>query len=256
VIIKKVEIKENNAKIVLDNDDYFVITLETYLNNKILVGDEIEETAIEFLKNQDSLSVAKRYLLNKISRKKLSKKECIDILEEFQLSHESVMKLVDEFEKNYLINDLELAEFIVDYALSNKKGIIKIKEKLKERNVSINCDDFLNMYLDREKYEINISCLLDKYTKMGAKKSQKELKNYICMKMISHGYTYDEFMPLVDSCLVDEKVGIEKEIKKYFKKEDMNNENIAKITKKLLSKGFKYDIIKEVIRECEEDETY
>ena len=72
MIIKKIEIKDSEVKIILDNCDFFVITLETYLNNTILVDDTIKETEIIKLKNEDNYSLAKRFLLHKISRKKLS----------------------------------------------------------------------------------------------------------------------------------------------------------------------------------------
>ena len=63
------------------------------------------------------------------------------------------------------------------------------------------------------------------------------------MSLFKHFKTPKDF-----ACLtIEERDEVEiasKEIVKYFKIREVNNENIAKITKKLLSKGFNYDIIK------------
>jgi SOS response regulatory protein OraA/RecX len=107
-----------------------------------------------------------------------------------------------------------------------------------------------------DKYCKNIKYLIEKYKKMGQSKSQNSLKRYLCEKMIINGYNTEEFLNFIEVDDVDEHAILKKEIKGFFSKNDINEENIAKITKKLLSKGFNYGIIKQVIRECEANETY
>lgn len=256
MIIKKISIKNNEAIIELD-ESKFVISLETYLNNNLLVNDDIDEKTIEELKSKDRASITKVNLLKKLSRKKLSKKECENILINNDLTVEEIKAILEDLEKNYLINDKELGEFIVDFSLMNKRGINSIKEKLIERKIPFFEHNYLlNEYLNREKYKKNIHYLLEKYKKMAKNKSKNIMKKYLCEKMIANGYNIEEFSYLIDVEDIEETPIIEKEITKFFKKNDFNNENIAKITKKLLSKGFNYDIIKKAIRECEDNETY
>jgi SOS response regulatory protein OraA/RecX len=59
-----------------------------------------------------------------------------------------------------------------------------------------------------------------------------------------NGYYPDEFMELITIEDRDEFAIVSEEIKKFFKIREANEQNIAKITKKLLSKGFNYAIIK------------
>ena len=83
------------------------------------------------------------------------------------------------------------------------------------------------------------------------------MKNYLTMKMLDNGYIREEFSFLLGKYEVNEQEAIINEIERFFKNHELNKENIAKITKKLLSKGFNYVIIKDVIRECGSNyETY
>ena len=195
-------------------------------------------------------------LLIKISRKKLSKKECECFLLERGCNKENLKLIISELEKNYLINDIELVESIIDYCLMNKKGINVIKQKIIERKIVLEFQNIIDVYLDREKYESNIKYLIEKYKKMNKNKSKALMKKYLIDKLNQNGYNSDEFLHFISVDGVDEISILNKEILKFFSKNEFNNENISKITKKLLSKGFNYDIIKKAIRECELNETY
>ena len=253
--IKKVKIIDNKVNICFENY-ILIIGIETYLNTKLLVGDEIDEEEVQELKKSDVQNNVRSKLIEKISRKKLSKKECESFLSEALLDNVAINKIVNDLENNYLINDVELSEAIIDYCLINKKGINIIKKKLNERKIEIDYDAFVDKYLDINKYQNNIKYLVDKYKKIGSKKSNKVLKMYIKNKLLENGYNIEEICDYLEFDDVDEFSSILSEVKKFFSKNIKNNENIAKITKKLLSKGFNYDIIKKAIRECEDNETY
>jgi SOS response regulatory protein OraA/RecX len=256
MIIKKIEIKEKMVKISLDDKTSFIVSLETYLNNKILLNEEITKKEINDLENSSKKDLSKIDLLNKIARKKLSKKECQDFLAIRNLSEKEIKEIILEFERNYLINDLELAEFIIDYCLNTKKGKVIMKQRLVQRQISLNYDLVIEEYLDKERYDNNIRYLIDKYCKIGKSKSNAALKNYLCLKMSENGYLKEEFTSFILDKNNNERDIIIIEVNKFFKSHEKNKENIAKITKKLLSKGFNYDIIREIIRECESSEAY
>ena len=214
------------------------------MNNYILIGNEIDKKEISRLIAEDEIYTSKVELINKLSKKKLSKRECINFLSSSNLKDQIVNKIVSDLEKTYFINDSELAEAIIVSGLVNKKGREKIKEVMKTRLLEGNYDKYIDDYLDVDRYNKNIIYLIDKYQKLGNKNSGKVLRQYIANKMILNGYNYEEFESYL---IIEERDEIEiasKEIVKYFKIREVNNENIAKITKKLLSKGFNYDIIK------------
>lgn len=254
MIIKKIEIKKNTVEVIGEDNTSFFISLETYLNNNILIDNEIDDATIKKLQSENHRNKAKLELINKISRKKLSKKECEFFLLEYGLNNKDIEIVVEGLTKNYLINDKELFEMIVDYCLVNKKGINEIKKRAADRYLSIDIDADLVEYLDYDKYKENIQYLINKYLKMGKNKSNVLLKQYIQQKLIQNGYENAEFSEYLNVKNDNEFDIVKREIIKFFKLKEINNENIAKITKKLLSKGFSYDIIKKAFGECEFNE--
>ena len=72
--------------------------------------------------------------------------------------------------------------------------------------------------------------------------------------MIENGYIKEEFECFFVGVNTDETDLIKSETVKFFKKHEYNQENVVKFRKKLLSKGFKYDIINKAIRECDLNE--
>ena len=247
MIVKKIEIKNNVALIYLSDNTSFSILADTYLTNTILLNKELTKAEIEELLKQDNLIKSKKILLEKLSRKKLSKIECKKILLDYGVDGLGIDKIVEELEHQCLINDIELGQDIINYCLVNKKGRNVIKEKLNDRGIFLDSENFIESYIDEEKYVANIEYLINKYKKLAKDKSKAFMKQYLREKMQINGYNIEEFNAHVDVNDVEEYPLVVKEIEKFFKNREKNKENIAKITKKLLSKGFNYDIIKKAL---------
>lgn len=252
MIIKNIVIKDTRAIIITDTKQ-FEISIETYLSNRILKGEEITQEEIDNLVENNNIFNVRNLLINKIARKKLSCKECEMFLKDNGLSQSQISEIINEFKRNHLIDDTELTEFMIDYYLVKKKGINVIKEKLIERKLKVS-DEFINNYMDFSKYRANIVYLIEKYSKLGSNKSNRALSKFVIEKLINNGYNQHEFIDFLKFKEVDESVVVNKEIEKFFKFKTFDDQNIAKITKKLLSKGFKYDIIKEAIRSVNDNE--
>ena len=254
MVIEKVKIKKNKVEIVCDNET-FEIFLETYLNNNILVGDDISKERIKNLQSQDYINTIRVELIKKISRKRLSKRECINYLSSSNLKDEIVNRIIKDLEQNHFIDDEELAEVVISVSVSNKKGKEAIKNNLSKRLINGDYNLYISKYLNKERYEENAKYLVNKYMKLGSKKPAKVLRQYVVSKMIENGYELNEFEGYIVIENVDELAIVKEEILKFFKIRDKNEQNIAKITRKLLSKGFNYVIIKSAIKESVINET-
>ena len=246
MIVKKVEVKKDDAIIHLSDDTLLVVSINTYLDSGIIVDEEISDKDIVRLKQQECIHKSKSILINKIARKKLSFKECESVLLDIGVDRENINSILEELQRQYFINDSELAFDIIHYYLVNKKGINVIKNKLLDRGIYLEIDKIYEL-IDSSIYKKNIYYLLEKYKNLSKNKSRAQLKGYLKSKMLENGYNIEEFSHLIDVCDIDEKVLVEKEITKFFKNKEYNRENITKITKKLLSKGFNYDIIKDAL---------
>lgn len=255
MIIKDIKIKKKNVEVICSENVSFEIGIETYLNNYILIGDTIDKKRISELTSNNQIDQIKSELITKIYKKRLSKKECVNYLSSSNLKDEIVDKIIVELEKNMYINDVDLAEAIIVSCLVNKKGRSKMKEVLAKRLVSGNYEYYLESFIDKKRYNDNILYLIEKYKKMGDKNSDALLKQYIVNKLVSNGYYKEEILDRIVIPKRDETGIIEEEIDKFFKVREKNEKNIAKITNKLLSKGFNYGIIKSAIERSVECET-
>ena len=247
MIVKEIKIKKKNVEVICSENIVFELSLDTYSSNYILIGESIDQRRINELKKSDEISKIKAELINKISRKRLSKKECFNYLSSSNLKDEIVNKIISDLEKSGFINDVDLAESIVISCLVNKKGVTKMKEALLKRYVSGNYDEYIEKFNDRDRYINNIKYLVDKYIKLGKKNSNSVMKQYVIAKLVNNGYLKDEVFSYIELPQRDEKAIVEEEIAKFFKTKERNEQNIAKITRKLLSKGFNYAIIKRAI---------
>lgn len=246
MIIEKVKINNRDVSLYLSNNEVLVILIDTYLNSNILIGDEIDEKKIEFLKKKNEIYEIRSKLLLKLSKKRLSKKECEEILLYNGLELDVTNKILMELENKSLINDRDLAEDIIHYAFFNKKGINLIYKKLIDRGIYMELSEIYK-FIDNEKYLSNIQYLIDKYKNHYKNKSNKVLYQNIKNKLMENGYNKHEFESLLQVNDHNEYDAVRREIERFFKNRDISGENIAKITKKLLSKGFNYDIIKDAL---------
>ena len=91
MVIKEIKIKKKRVEIICDNES-FEISLESYMNNYILIGNEIDRKEISRLLREDEIHASRVELINKLSKKKLSKRECINFLSSSNLKDQIVDK--------------------------------------------------------------------------------------------------------------------------------------------------------------------
>ena len=123
-----------------------------------------------------------------------------------------------------------------------------------ERKLQGNYDEYIEKYLDLDRYNENIEYLIQKYSKLAKNKSNSYLKKYVFDKIVNNGYKKEEVSSFTIETNNDEAESIRNEVRKFFLHRERNDENIIKITRKLLSKGFNYAIIKAIIGECDVNE--
>ena len=65
MVIKKIVIKKKLVEVILSDNTSFNIGLETYLNNHILVGDDIDKKEISKMLSKSEIDSIKIELINK-----------------------------------------------------------------------------------------------------------------------------------------------------------------------------------------------
>lgn len=260
--IINVEKEKEMIRISLETNKSFLISLENYFEMPLVIGNEISKKQIEAIVKNEAIVKTKKAAYLFMKKKRRSKKEVELFLLEQGLSQNEAKVLIDNFVSQYFINDNELIDSIININLYNLKGKSVIKEKLLKREISVEDIDAALNKINIDEYNANIIKQIKKHEKRYANDSNYIKINKIRLALSIQGYEkslIESNLNMLDS-YDDEKEqsnaqkDLMKILKSYVNKGGYN-ENEEKIKAKLINKGYKYDIIKKVIREVFNNET-
>lgn len=259
MLVKNIKFINNKVEVVLDTTSFF-ISKENYIENPLAIDSSIEQDRIDYLKEYENVIEGKQYLIKLLNKRALSEYEVYLKLKERDIDVKYIKSVIDSLKRSGLINDEFVALITVDSEMIKKRGKKSIVRSLKDKRIK---EDIINKVIEGindDLYMDNFNKLIDKYSKMYEKKSQKMKESLLKKKMEELGYENE----LVCSVNVESDISKEVELAKSSiikivrsKNIDLNSyENINKIKTKLVMKGFSYDIINLALEEVKQDETY
>lgn len=238
-----VSIKQKNKHYIVtfSNDEEFLMDLNIMLENRISLDKRYTEDEFEKLKKDVDINKFLEKAINHLSYKVRTKKEMIDYLKGLKLSTDDINLIMDKLIKYGYINDELYIELYRRECLNQLKGERFFKYSLKQKgiesdNLSYNelepIDNLVNKY---QKIEIS---LRENPIIIQKRKIQQRLQTAgFSSKSIDIILSKIEFMEDLDNKL-------NKEIEKITKKTGDYNKQVTY----LLSKGYKYSLIKEKLR--------
>ena len=183
---------------------------------------------------------------NYISYGMRSEYEINKYLKEHNVSASDAKAIIKELKEIDLVDDNKLAFYILDNVMQNKKGPKVFYNKLFERKLNVNKDDYVySEDKEEEIVDLVITKLYDKKKSLPVKKQkeqlyQKLLRDGFSSSLIEHKINKIDFID-------ESKETLDKEIIKLNKKYDKlpNDEKKDKMIRNLIQKGYDYhDIIK------------
>lgn len=248
-IIKYIKKKDNRYEIILDDNKYLLYE-DVILKYDLLLKKNIDTTELNSILKDNIYEEAYNKALKYINTKLRCKKEIIKYLNNYDkdIIDYVINKLI---KNNYLNNKLYISSYINDSLLLSNKGYNKILNEL--LNLDFNREEIINHLdnIDLNIWEDRIIKYIDKKSRCNNKYSINYLKNKILNELINLGYE----RTLINNCLENinssnEDEIIEKEYNKIYNslsKKYTSKELEFNIIRKLLSKGFNYDDIKNII---------
>lgn len=259
MIVRNVKFSNNKVEIVLDKKSFF-ISKENYIENAVAINSEISEEKINSLLEYEKVIESKMYLIKLLNKKALSEYEVYKKLLEKGIDDSYIKKIINNLSRMGLINDEFVAIVNLESMLLKKKGKREIVKNLKEKKINDTIIDKLIKEIDEEVYIDNFNKLVNKYLKMYDGKSYKVKENLLRQKLENIGYENEIISSInIDNDLDNEYELVKKEVVKMVKLKSIvlsNYENVNKLKRKLVVKGFSYDIINKVIEEVKCYETY
>lgn len=189
--------KNNSEKVnvFIDGKYSFSLSAKTWFNkqNKLEIGNEINEEIIEELKNEDSPTIAFMTALNYISYSMRTEKELRDKLYQKGFSEENINFAIVKAKEYKYIDDRHYAElYIKDKTECSHWGEQKIKTNLYKKGIEEK--DFEGLFEELYNEDLKIENAYNqgiKKLKTLSKYDERKQKQKIFSCLVSKGFKYD-----------------------------------------------------------------
>lgn len=236
MIVKKVE-KKGKKYVITFEEEVIEVTEETVLHFRLTKHKEINHS-INDIKEKDFYYQLYEKTLRKLRYPK-SSFEIRTFLESEKLEEKLITKLISELIDKKLLDDERLMKNIIEFT---NKSRTKIKTKLIQKGFKQ--EDFQYILEDKDESQYllkDFHKLATKYQKLNKMVAKTKIER----SLLAKGYTYSNIktvMPQIESYQFNTKA-ISEDYQKWYKK----YEDKSKTIQKLLSLGYPYDEIKNII---------
>ena len=257
-VIKKIKVNKKAIVIVFSDGQRIDISEEAYTSNYLYIGKELKQSEINKLNRITSVKKLTEYALSLLSKKHYTEWAMREKLYAKEGSKEDIDYIIKKLKELDLINDNEYIEDYLGYAEEKNIGKNKIKQELLKRGVFQEQIDKIrfNSNLEKKKAIALIPMLEKKYERY----SYQQKKQHIYQALISRGFDIETAKEALNHVSkIDEKseknklkVDYKKCLERYRKKYS-GRELKEKIMRYLISKGYKYNEINQLIGGMDND---
>ena len=251
--------KSTKYKVITDDLDYTVsedmIIKHQLFKDKIFTENEFKQVIEDILEDKYFNKV-----LNLLSYSSKSEYEIITYIHTNEFKNKEFLKenqinnIINKLKQLGYINDELLCVNVIDYYIRNNKGPLFIKQKLKEKKIEDNIiNDKLLCYDSSLEEEIIVKLLSKENNKNY---TLKKFKNTLANKLIRNGFNSSLVFKLIEKQVYEDNSNqlIEKDFLKVYNKvikkdNKTDGEKKQLIINSLLSKGYEYQLIKDIIKE-------
>ena len=253
--ITNISFLKKEVVITFDDETKIKLSLNTFSNfylykDKKLTLEEEKELLFE-----NDLSKFKSYVLNLFSKKMYSEKEIIEKLKNKKCNRKVIEAIISYLKDHQFIDDKKYLSYLVEEYNNKKYGKHKIVNLLTSKGISSLLID--EIIFDEDEELSKASALVEEYLKQNKNKSFLALKKSLYGFLVTRGYSNNIASKALESALKvinkdDEREILLKSLEKYviIHQMDLNDApQREKLINKYLSKGFNYNLIKEVLEE-------
>lgn len=250
-IIKYTKLKNNQYKILLDNDLEIKLYDEIILKENLLINKEISTEKLNELISLNEYYLIYYKSLKLINTKLRTEKELFKILSKYSDS-DTIKKCLDKLKKEgYLNDEVYINSYIHDQILLSLKGPYKIKRELLNLNLDENIiDKYLSNY-DNQFYLERIDKYINKRIKVLKNKSNQKILTKLKEELFNLGYQEELIIKSLNNInLPNDLHRLKKDceiLKNKLAKKYSNDKLNYYLINKLLQKGYSYDDIKNII---------
>ena len=244
-IEKLKKLKNGKYKLELDDGSSIITYDNIIINNMLFNGKELTNKILSEISIDNTYFDIYYKVVKMISTRWRSEKEIIDYLNKNEVDSKIQTKVLNELNKNGLINDLRYATSYANDAVSlRKNGPYKITADLKALGIKEEIIDEVVSKLDYSIIEENLENIIKKKSNMNKTKSLFQLRVKLYNDLTRLGYETSIINIKLNMLLKENKDVYQKEYEKLYKKYSKKysgDEIKYRVKQALYQKGFHYN---------------
>ncbi|MDD3383785.1 MAG: regulatory protein RecX [Bacilli bacterium] len=162
------------------------ISLENYLDNPLVISQEISLKVIEEFKRKEEYLKLKNYAFLLIGKYEYSSYKLLKVLSKKYNNEKDIKKVIKEFTKKGYLNDDEYISNYIEKKISKKYGTSRIKMELLNEGFEKVDESLFEKYIDIE--IANAESLAKKYMAKYQNVSSEKLKQKLYRYLYGLGY--------------------------------------------------------------------
>ena len=203
------EVQKNNEEkmnIYVDNEYKFSMTLDAFLNFKIVKGMEITQELIDEIKKADSPKLAYLQILTTLKYGMKTEKEMIDKLKSKGFQEDAITEAINKAkEYNYINDDYYIECYIRSKAIPSKWGEQKIISNLYLKGIDINViKEKLKEFISDDSNYQNAYELARKKIKTIKDNDKNKIRQKLNQYLLGRGYRYDIISRVINELVRDD----------------------------------------------------
>ncbi|QVK18708.1 RecX family transcriptional regulator [Mycoplasmatota bacterium] len=266
MIISQIKKNKNNSyELTISDEDkehHIQLSEDLIIKHHLYFNKEINKEEFKFIKTLTNYSKIYAKTLNYIAFKMRTEEEVVTYLKKHDCSEPYLTEIIQKLKRLNYINDQLFSDLYVKNQFEmNKKGPQLIKNELLKKQIKEELIKKSLQYISKDMINDNIIHLICSYDKLNKSKSINKLKASILRSLLLKGYDYDivsfqlNKYPFTDNN--NDELLLKKETIKMFKKYQKKYEGYElknRVIKTLLSKGFLYEDILNVLASINTEE--
>ena len=251
-IIKYEKIKNNQYKLYLDDSTTINIYDEIILSNNLLITKEITTLELPDILKANDFYIAYYKAIKYLNIKMRTKKEIYNYLKK-NFDEDTINRVIKKIaDEGYLNDDIYASSYVNDQIKLKNSGYNKILRNLVDLEIS---EDIAKKYLNKVPNEIwqnKIKKLIDKKLKVNKKNSEQKVKEKIIYDLVNLGFNRSDITSSLDDININDGNALVKSyeiLQNKLSKKYSGKELDLHLLTKLMSNGFKYNDIKNIMQQ-------
>lgn len=243
--------RKGRYNVYLDGEYAFPVGETTLVDFRLMNGVELDDKQIKEIKSRENINKAYGDAVNYLSYQLRTKKEMRDYLYKKEYGSPVVYSVMERLEKlNYLDDEAYAQSFINTQLNTTANGPKIIQQKMVQKGVpSVIIEDKLSE-IDEDRLLENATEFASKQVRKQRRKSFQQMITKLKQGLYQKGYSGDIVSQAIDDLDLERDDESEKEnLQLLIKKVEHRYDNPAKLINYLMTKGYRYDAIKQALRD-------